>query len=194
MDNRLTHRFERGLDGSDHVLVTADHAHSSQIVDSTPPAALSTAVTTADGTVMKISYGTAAAGGSQQHTGSQVRIAGFGPGAANIVGLTDQTDTFGTITRTLGLKTDTAALSKGAKVSSSYAKPGRSVTVKATGFAGDRQAVVTFGAESQTVDVINGSVAAEFVAPVVTKQTVVKVTVTGVQSDVVKRATATVRK
>ncbi|RZI94256.1 MAG: hypothetical protein EOO67_04985, partial [Microbacterium sp.] len=40
---------------------------------------------------------------AQQHTGAQLRIAGFGPGAANIVGLTDQTDTFKTIIRTLGI-------------------------------------------------------------------------------------------
>ncbi len=93
-------------DGNTLVLVTADHAHTSQIVDSTPPTALSTGLVTADGTVMKVSYGTSAAGGSQQHTGAQVRIAGYGPGAANVVGLTDQTDTFGTIVRTLGLRTD----------------------------------------------------------------------------------------
>ena len=37
---------------------------------------------------------TAAAGESQQHTGSQVRVAGYGPGAANVVGLIDQTDLF----------------------------------------------------------------------------------------------------
>ena len=35
-----------------------------------------------------------AAGESQQHTGSQVRVAGYGPGAANVVGLIDQTDLF----------------------------------------------------------------------------------------------------
>ena len=34
---------------------------------------------------------------SQQHTGTQLRIAGYGPQAANIVGLTDQTDLFFTI-------------------------------------------------------------------------------------------------
>lgn len=177
-------------DGNTLVLVTADHAHSSQIVDSTPPTSVSSAVTTADGTVMKVSYGTAAAGGSQQHTGTQLRIAGYGPGAANVVGLTDQTDTFGTITRTLGLKTDTAALSKGAKVSSVFAKPGKAVTVTATGFAGDRQAVVAFGAESKTVDVIDGKVAASFTAPAKGK---VKVTVTGVQSGIAKKGTVTVR-
>lgn len=176
------------------VIVTADHAHTSQIVDSTPPTSLSTAVKTADGTIMKVSYGTAAAGGSQQHTGSQLRIAAYGPGAANVVGLTDQTDTFGTISRTLGLKTDTAKLSKGASVSSTFAKPGKAVTVKASGFAGDRQATVTFGDESQTVDVIDGTVAATFTAPAVAKQTVVKVTVTGVQTAVAKKGTVTVRK
>jgi alkaline phosphatase len=175
------------------VIVTADHAHSSQIVDSTPPTSLSTAVRTVDGTVMKVSYGTAAAGGSQQHTGTQLRIAGYGPGAANVVGLTDQTDTFGTITRTLGLKLDTAKLSKSASVTSVFAKPGKPVTVKAAGFSGDRQAVVTFGSESQTVDVIDGAVAATFTAPAVAKQTVVKVTVTGVQSAVAKKGTVTVR-
>lgn len=176
------------------VLVTADHAHTSQIVDSTPPTSLSTAVRTVDGTVMKVSYGTGAAGGSQQHTGSQLRIAGFGPGAANVVGLTDQTDTFGTIVRTLGLTTDTAKLSKGATVASVFAKPGKAVTVKATGFAGDRQATVSFGDQVQTVDVIDGAVSAQFTAPAATKQTVVKVAVTGTQSGVVKRGTVTVRK
>lgn len=176
------------------VLVSADHAHTSQIVDNTPPTSLSTAVNTLEGGVMKISYGTAAAGGSQQHTGTQLRIAGFGPGAANVVGLTDQTDTFGTITRTLGLKLDTAKLSKSATVASSFAKPGKSVTVKATGFAGDRQAVVTFGGESQRVDVLSGAVSATFTAPATTKQAVVKVTVEGVQSHVVKKGTVTVRK
>lgn len=97
-------RFAR-THGNTLVLVTADHAHSSQIVDVTPAASLSTAVKTREGGVMKISYGTAPRGGAQQHTGSQVRIAGFGPGAANIVGLTDQTDTFTTIIRTLGVDT-----------------------------------------------------------------------------------------
>ena len=54
---------------------------------------------------MTMAYGTAPAGGSQQHTGSQVRIAGYGPKAANIVGLTDQTDLHFTIASALGLKT-----------------------------------------------------------------------------------------
>ncbi|MET0977052.1 MAG: alkaline phosphatase [Leifsonia sp.] len=84
------------------VIVTADHAHSSQIVDGATPG-LGTTLTTTEGSPLRISYGTAAAGGSQQHTGSQLRIAAFGPGAANVVGLTDQTDTFFTISNALQL-------------------------------------------------------------------------------------------
>ncbi|MFI2754267.1 alkaline phosphatase [Cellulomonas sp. P22] len=85
------------------VVVTADHAHSSQIVDSTPPG-LSIALTTNEGSPLKISYGTAAAGGSQQHTGSQLRIAASGPGSAKVLGLTDQTDLNSTVLSALGLK------------------------------------------------------------------------------------------
>ena len=58
---------------------------------------------------MTINYGTAEAGGSQQHTGSQLRVAGYGPKAANIVGLTDQTDLHFTIASALKLKTPAKA-------------------------------------------------------------------------------------
>lgn len=87
------------------VIVTADHAHTSQIVEagSTTPG-LTTNLLTNEGNPMTINYGTAAAGGSQQHTGSQLRIAAYGPQAANVVGLTDQTDVFFTISRALKLK------------------------------------------------------------------------------------------
>lgn len=78
-------------DGNTLVVVTADHAHTSQIVDSPTPG-LNTKLLTADGSPMIVSYGTSASGGSQQHTGTQVRVAGYGPGAANVVGLIDQTD------------------------------------------------------------------------------------------------------
>jgi alkaline phosphatase len=63
-----------------------------------------TVFVTADHAPMTISYATAAKGSSMQHTGTQLRIAGYGPGAANIVGLTDQTDLNTTIRRLLGLK------------------------------------------------------------------------------------------
>jgi alkaline phosphatase len=92
-------------DGNTSVFVTADHAHTSQIVEAgsvTP--GLTTTLLTADGSPMTIAYGTAPSGGSQQHTGTQVRIAGYGPQAANVGGLTDQTDLFFTIARALRLE------------------------------------------------------------------------------------------
>ena len=50
-----------------------------------------------------MAYGTSPAGGSQQHTGSQVRVAGYGPAAANVVGLIDQTDLFFIMRNALGI-------------------------------------------------------------------------------------------
>ena len=52
---------------------------------------------------MSISYGNADDPDDQEHTGAQVRIAAFGPGAANVSGLTDQSDLFFTIRDTLGI-------------------------------------------------------------------------------------------
>ncbi|WP_440710264.1 alkaline phosphatase [Herbiconiux sp. YIM B11900] len=155
-------------DGNTMVIVTADHAHTSQIVDSTPPATLSTALTTADGTTMKVAYGTAAAGGSQQHTGTQLRIAGYGPGAAQVVGLTDQSDNFFTIANALQLDRNTAALSAGAtaQVSAGTVEPGASVTVTGFGFNGDRQLGATQGTDPLgSQDVITGGAAFAITAP-----------------------------
>jgi alkaline phosphatase len=86
------------------VFVTADHAHTSQIIEvgSDSPGKTVT-LTTADGAPMTINYGTST-GGSQQHTGAQLRVAGYGPGAANVVGLTDNTDLYFTIRNALGLR------------------------------------------------------------------------------------------
>ncbi|MDR1710754.1 MAG: alkaline phosphatase [Propionibacteriaceae bacterium] len=86
------------------VIVTADHGHASQIVDSSPPG-LSVKVRTLEGADMIVSYGTAS--GTQQHTGTQVRIGAYGPGAANVVGVIDQTDVHNIIARALGLTTVT---------------------------------------------------------------------------------------
>jgi len=87
------------------VIVTADHAHTSQIIEagSTTPG-LTVNLETNEGQPMTINYATAAEGGSQQHTGTQLRVAAYGPQAANVVGLTDQTDLFFTISRALKLK------------------------------------------------------------------------------------------
>lgn len=93
--------------GDTTVFVTADHAHTSQIVEAgsvTP--GITVNLLTADDAPMTINYATAAKGSSMQHTGTQLRIAGYGPGAANIVGLTDQTDLNTTIRRALGLRQD----------------------------------------------------------------------------------------
>lgn len=83
-------------DGNTLVIVTADHAHSSQIVDGATPG-LVAKLKTNEGSEMLVSYGTSVSTGSQQHTGSQVRVAGYGPGAANVVGLIDQTDLYFTM-------------------------------------------------------------------------------------------------
>ncbi len=54
---------------------------------------------------MTVSYGTSADIDveDQTHTGTQVRIAAYGPRAADVVGLTDQTDLFFTMTDALGI-------------------------------------------------------------------------------------------
>ncbi|BBX03509.1 alkaline phosphatase [Mycolicibacterium moriokaense] len=115
-------------DGNTLVIVTADHGHTSQIVeplseddlrgiaeDVKQPIervrdimypGLTIKLTTADDAEMTLSYGTSADVGveDETHTGTQVRIAAYGPRAANVVGLTDQTDLFFTMTGALGIK------------------------------------------------------------------------------------------
>jgi alkaline phosphatase len=87
------------------IVVTADHAHTSEIVgeDTTGagnPTGYSDNLVTKDGQTMRVTYGTAggtappAAPPSQQHTGSVVPIWARGPGAAAILGTTDHTDLF----------------------------------------------------------------------------------------------------
>ena len=80
------------------MIVTADHAHTSQIIpQEAHPLGLSGTVSTTDGSPLRLAYGTAPAGGSQEHTGSAVRIAAKGPQATNVLGITDETDTFDTL-------------------------------------------------------------------------------------------------
>lgn len=92
-------------DGNTLVIVTADHAHSTQIVypDAKAPG-WTQAVITADGAPMTISYGNSEDIDDAGHTGAQLRVAAYGPGALRVVGLTDQTDIFFTIRDTLNLK------------------------------------------------------------------------------------------
>ena len=94
-------------DGNTLVIVTADHAHASQIIypDAKAPG-LSQALKTSDGTIMAVTYGNSDEADDQGHTGAQLRVAAFGPGAANFTGLTDQTDMFFTIRDALQLKSE----------------------------------------------------------------------------------------
>ncbi len=91
--------------GDTLIIVTGDHAHTSQIIpvkgDSPGQTA---ALKTKDGVTMAINYGTAPAGQSQHHTGAQVRTAAYGPRAANVSGLLDQTDLFFIMKDALGIK------------------------------------------------------------------------------------------
>ncbi|WP_413506560.1 alkaline phosphatase [Serratia proteamaculans] len=91
-------------DGNTLVIVTADHAHSSQIIATNAKApGLTQTLTTKDGAPMTISYGNSEED-SQGHTGTQLRVAAYGPHAANVVGLTDQTDLFYTMRDAMAIK------------------------------------------------------------------------------------------
>jgi alkaline phosphatase len=174
--------------GDTLVVVTADHAHTSQIVGSAIPG-LNTHLLTADGQPLIVAYGTSPSGGSQQHTGSQVRIAGYGPGAANVVGLTDQTDLFFTAANGLALSQNLAALSAPATVSvPAEVRPGDPLTVAADGFSADWQltgSVTTSGDLGQR-DALRGS--ARFATTAPTSEGTYEVAVRGAQTGVVKTA------
>ena len=90
-------------DGHTLVIVTADHANTSQIIGNGGHApGLTAALNTREGGVMTVNYGTAEEG-SQEHTGTQLRIAAYGPHAVNVSGLLDQTDLHYIIRNALGL-------------------------------------------------------------------------------------------
>jgi len=90
------------------IIVTADHGHTSQIIDPATatdhtPGAMAT-IMTHEGQPMTLNYATNLDGRSQSHTGTEVRVAAQGPQAANVVGITDQTDLFHTMARALGVE------------------------------------------------------------------------------------------
>ena len=89
------------------VILTGDHGHTSQIVEAdATPAGASSILVTNEGSQMMVTYGTAAGDPrvvSQEHTGTQIRVAAQGPQAANAVGLIDQTELFDIMTRALGV-------------------------------------------------------------------------------------------
>lgn len=92
------------------IVATADHAHTAQITyEGANTAGRVTQLTTADGSTMAINFATsktnedADALGGQKHTGSQLRVAASGPGAANLTGQIDQTDLFFASMNALGI-------------------------------------------------------------------------------------------
>ena len=88
------------------VLVTADHAQASQIVQAgADTRGLATTVMTKEGVPMTLSYATGAKGVKQAHSGVQVPIAAEGPHAAAVTRLEKQTDLFDLVARTLDLGT-----------------------------------------------------------------------------------------
>jgi alkaline phosphatase/streptomycin-6-phosphatase len=93
--------------GDTLVIVTADHAQGSQIVDwlddENHTLGLCSRLTTREGAEMRIVYGTNLATRIQQHTGATVRIAAQGPRAANVLGINEQTELFFIIAAALGL-------------------------------------------------------------------------------------------
>jgi alkaline phosphatase len=115
-------------DGHTLVIATADHGHTSQIVEDVTEddlrdtaeeaklpiervrdlvyPGLTRKLTTADGADMTVSYGTSAdaVAFDETHTGTQIRLAAYGPRAANVVALTDEADLFFTMTDALGIK------------------------------------------------------------------------------------------
>ncbi|MEO9323576.1 alkaline phosphatase [Nocardioides sp. C4-1] len=77
------------------IIVTGDHAHSTQIVGDGSQGRQTATVQTFDGDPMSVAYSTSASGSN--HTGAQIRVAASGPQAANVTGVIDQTDLFATL-------------------------------------------------------------------------------------------------
>ena len=89
------------------IIVTGDHGHTSQIIEAQSdadhsPGSIATLIT-ADNQPMVVNYATNLPGRSMSHTGTEIRVAAQGPQAANVVGITDQTDLHYTIARALDL-------------------------------------------------------------------------------------------
>lgn len=85
------------------VIVTADHSHTSQMINANAKPATGASyatLQTVDGAPIRVAYGTQDTGsgatttGSQAHTGATVPVWAAGPQAANIQGTIDQTDIF----------------------------------------------------------------------------------------------------
>jgi alkaline phosphatase len=65
------------------------------------PTGLISALKTKEGGTLVLSYSTNGYHRSQDHTGTEIRIAAMGPQAANVLGVINQTDLFGILSRAL---------------------------------------------------------------------------------------------
>ena len=100
-DNAIKDALDFASSNSDTlVIVTADHAHTSQIIpmpeEQNHPGGFSTLITK-EGANMTINYATSPfdqGSTDQDHTGSQVSIATQGPYSNHFTGLMDQTEIF----------------------------------------------------------------------------------------------------
>ncbi len=91
-------------EGDTTVLVTADHAQASQVVQAGKNTrGLTTTLLTTEGAPLTLSYATGAKGVAQAHSGAPVPIVAEGPDAAAVTKLREQTELFGLISRLLGL-------------------------------------------------------------------------------------------
>jgi alkaline phosphatase len=90
-------------DGHTLVILTADHGHSSTISAGPVADVNSLALAGKDGTIYASYNSGSSPTASQQHSGTQLRLAAYGPGAAYVTGVTDQTDLHATIRKALKL-------------------------------------------------------------------------------------------
>lgn len=90
--------------GDTTILVTTDHAQSSQIVQAgMDTRGLTTSLLTNEGAPLTLSYATGEKGVKQAHSGAQVPISAQGPGAAAVKDLEEQTELFGLVSGLLAL-------------------------------------------------------------------------------------------
>ena len=87
------------------LIVTGDHGHAGQIVgmpnDTDHPSGLMSALRTKEGGTLVVSYATNGYHRSQDHTGTEIRVAAMGPQAANVLGVINQTDLFSIMSRAI---------------------------------------------------------------------------------------------
>lgn len=91
------------------IIVTGDHGHTSQIIEPVDPQQKNhpgafSVLNTLEGAQMTVNYATEPPGTPQSHTGTEIRVAAQGPQAANVLGITNQTDLFHTMARALGVE------------------------------------------------------------------------------------------